>query len=108
LLLSLSPVLFGNFAPPRLIQLIVNSGACFLKGERKSWVIGQPEKSLGSGDLAPEEMVFGAVDEIVKFLWFKRSSGLIDERRNVVLDSFRNVLNFLFFKNPFLIILSLF
>ena len=79
-----------------------------MKGKGKFGVVGQPEKSLGSGDLAPEQVIFRTVDKFVKLVRFKGSPGFIDKGRNVVFDSLRNVFDFLFFQDPFLVILGFF
>jgi hypothetical protein len=86
--------------------LIVDSGACLLKSEGELWVVSQPEESLGSCNLAPERMILRAVDQFIEFVGFEGSSRLINKRGDIILDSFWDILNFLFLKDPFLVVLS--
>lgn len=77
--LSLAPILLGDLTPPRLVELVIDSGTCFLKCERELGIVSQPEKSLRPGNLTPELVVFGAVDQLIKLVRLKWPSGVIHE-----------------------------
>jgi hypothetical protein len=44
----------------------------------------------------------------IELVWLKWHPPLVDEGRNIVFDSFGNVLNFFLFQNPFLVFLCSF
>ena len=101
---SFTPMLSRNLAPPWLVELIVNSCTCFLDSKWKSWVISKPKKAFSSSNLIPKWIIFGSINQFKKFVRLKWPSGFIYKRRNIIFDSFGDVLNFFFFQNPFLIL----